>query len=124
MSLVAALIFLVPAGVLLLVRGVRLYRYELGDRAFSVSLFGRYEIVSIRYEEMAEVTVAKWWELNSAGWWPLLLKDRFASEVVVIERRGGLQRCVVVTPERPQEFVARIAMRRLEIKRTQSSKSI
>ncbi|QWP78182.1 hypothetical protein J5226_07235 [Lysobacter sp. K5869] len=119
-SVLPALALLVPAGVLLLVRGMRLYRYELGERSFSVKLFGRYELVSIRFEEMLELKVAKWWDVTSAGWSPLLLKDHFALEVVVIKRKDGLYRQVVVTPDNPREFVALIAVRKRALERVEA----
>lgn len=117
-SLLPVFALLVPAGILMLIRGVRLYRYELGGRSFSVKLFGKYELISIGFEEIVEINVAKWWDVTSAGWSPLLLKDRFSLEVVVIKRRHGLYRHIVVTPEKPREFVALIVLRKRGLERS------
>ncbi|MBN7135717.1 hypothetical protein A7A76_13375 [Lysobacter enzymogenes] len=116
-SVLPVLALLVPAGVLLLVRGVRLYRYELGEHSLSVKLFGKFELVSIRFEDVLEAKVARWWEVTSAGWSPLLLKDRYALEMVVIKRKDGLYRNVVVTPDNPREFVALITVRKKALER-------
>lgn len=109
--LIASLVVLLLVGVLLSGRA-SVYKYKIDRNALVVSFFDLFDLYSIPYADMSDARVARFWDHSVSGWMPLLLKNRFAIDVVVISRGDGFFRKIVLTPRLPYNFVAELLLAR------------
>ena len=108
-TLVAAAII---ALALLQLAGPYLYQYRLGDQRFEVKLFGLLPILRIRFSEISEARVMAGPELLNP-WAGVRFGNRiFAARPVMIRKKRGLIRSLILTPLNPEEFVAELNRRR------------
>lgn len=108
MDIFIAIVVVLLLSVVLIFFRVRVYRYELTDFGLVVSLFGVLKLMTVPYKNMVGVRVIRSWDLSAAGWWPLLLKNRFSLDVVLINVDVGFFRSIVITPDSPQDFVEKL----------------
>lgn len=100
------LALLIASGLIVwLISGVsRMYSYVLGPSSLDVFILERFRIVSIPYSDIVSVWAADCLGATRVGLLPLRLKNRFALRVVVVEKKTGVFRTVILTPEDADEF--------------------
>lgn len=120
---IASLVMLVLMWILVSGRA-SVYRYRMDQDALIVRFFNLFDLYSVPYMDMSDVRVARSWDYSSSGWMPLLLKNRFAIDVVVVCRVNGFFRKIVLTPEHPHDFVAALHAARNALISAQSTRSV
>lgn len=89
--------------------GLRLiYDYRLTGDSLEILLFRVFPVYRVPFKEIESVYMTSW---NQAklGFSTLRLGNRFARRFVVIRRKSGSLRVLVITPDRPEEFVNRVS---------------
>jgi hypothetical protein len=89
--------------------GRRIYSYAVTPTHFEVRLFGRLRIYRIALSDIGDVT---FWRISpadiAASFTTLRLGNRVFGTAVVIKRRGGFPRCVIVTPDDPARMLSEL----------------
>ncbi len=115
LAYIAALLFLIA---LALARRVVLrwtIAYRLDPDAVRVTIFNRFAIVTMPYRDIVEISTVASDEVltprSGVMFAAIRAGNRRSREAVLIVRRRGLRRGVVITPERPAEFLAVVSAR-------------
>jgi hypothetical protein len=89
--------------------GLRLlYGYRVRDQAIEVVLFHVLPVYRLPLEDIEQIRKASWSELGVGGR-TLRLGNRFARQSVLIQRRSGWIRRIVITPDDPDRFISEVA---------------
>ncbi len=94
--------------------------YRRDPDAVRVVVFRRFPIVTIPYHAIVEVRRVSSDEVlvprSGVMLAAIRVGNRWTREAVLIVRRKGLRRGVVITPERPDEFVADVRARAVHLR--------
>ncbi len=94
-------------------------QYRVTDTAFSVRLFGRICLYRARLEDIWEARNITFTDAmlgrthgpsetqGVAGWLsiPLMIPNKIPTRLVLIRKRGGILRDIIITPDSPGEFL-------------------
>lgn len=115
LSYVAAVVFLVAFVLGLRVTLRRVIEYRRDSDAVRVVVFGRLPIITIPYRTIVEISKVRSDEVvvprRLVMFTAIRAGNRLSGDAVLIVRRKGLRRGVVLTPEGPDEFVADVRAR-------------
>ena len=86
--------------------GLRLiYSYDIRDGAIRVVLFSVFPVVRFPILNVVSVTRASRKGLWLNPWYALRLGNRIFGDAVLIRRRQGLIKLIVITPDDPDRFI-------------------
>jgi|SRR5882757_3046830 hypothetical protein len=85
-----------------------LYGYRVHNHAIEVVLFHLLPVYRIPIEDIESIQKASWRELGIGGA-TLRLGNRVFGQGVLIQRRSGWFRRVVISPEDPDSFISLVA---------------
>lgn len=89
--------------------GLRLlYSYRLTPDSLEILLFRALPVYRLPFKEIESAYTASWSEAK-LGFSALRLGNRFARRYVVIKKKGGLLRVLVITPVKADEFAKQIS---------------
>lgn len=125
MTFISILAFLAVVGTATQL-GLRvLIRYEAGDRELRVRLVGL-TVVRVPYEEIADVGTVRWWDLliprTRATFNGIRAGNRiFFREAVVVRRARGIRKFVILTPDAPSAYAAKLGEQASRAKQTRDA---
>lgn len=91
-----------------MIYGLRfLYGFRVCNHAIEVVLFGVFPVYQVRVEDVAEIKKVPWRDLRIGGG-ILRLGNQFAGQCVLIQKRTGWFRRVVITPKNPDAFISQV----------------
>jgi hypothetical protein len=89
--------------------------YRLTDSALDVTIFRLVRLGRVPYAEILEVRRTRWPELFARDLrWAESLGSSIFRPLVLIRRRSGRRRCVIITPAETDTFVAALQARAAE----------
>ena len=109
----AVLVILAMAAVILCFQnyiGPRFAQYHIGDKTVDYVIMGRFRPVRVSFEDIIEIHSLPFWMIFFTPALNLINRAFFA-RFVLVRRRCGLFRRVVITPDRADEFVRAVQQR-------------
>jgi hypothetical protein len=100
MAFVPALLFLIGQFVLRFI-----YSYDIKNGAIRVLLFAAIPVIRIPISEVVQVTRASTTRLWLNPWYAVRLGNRIIGQAVLVQRKQGLVKSIVITPDDPDRFI-------------------
>ena len=85
-----------------------IYDYRVGNQAVGVVLFRVVPVYRLPFEQIEQIGKTSWKQLGIGGVGALRFDNRFTGQRVLIQKRTGLIRRVVITPDQPDEFISQV----------------
>jgi hypothetical protein len=85
-----------------------LYSYDVAEGSIRILLFSKFPIARFRISEIANVEIKRTASLLLRPFFALRFGNRLSGECVVITKRRGILRTIIITPRQPADFVSRI----------------
>jgi hypothetical protein len=89
--------------------GPFIYGFRVKDRAVEVVLFKIVPIYRLSVDDIMLVEARSWLDFGITGFTALRMTNHFTLRGVLIQKRKGLFRHIVIAPDDPGAFVERVA---------------
>ncbi len=89
--------------------GPHLGKYKIADNSIEYTMFGRLRVWEASFDDISEIQIisfSRLWVTPS-----LRLMNRPFAKYVLIRKRSGIFKAVVITPDNPEEFVRLVQQR-------------
>ena len=99
-ALAALLVIFLGGGQLV---GPHLGKYRITDNSIEYTLFGRIHVWKSSFDDISDIQIisfARLWVTPS-----LRLMNQSFAQYVLVRKRRGIFRAVVITPDNPEEFI-------------------
>lgn len=83
------------------------YDYRIENRAIEIVLFHLVPIYRLPFEDIELIRKTSWSELGVGGI-TIRFGNRFAGQCVLIQKRNGWFRRIVITPNNADEFIGQV----------------
>lgn len=104
-----ALLLIVLTGTAFQLFGRYLYNYRLTDDSIQLVVAGVVPVMTIRYAEIARIREASFGQALKSGLFTLRLGNRIIGGIVLIQRKKGLIRSILLTPDDVPTFLRQVA---------------
>jgi hypothetical protein len=108
-KIVAALIFFIIVGALAFqILGRYVFRYRITKDSLQFVVFGKIPYMSIKLANIAEIREVSFKEATFQK--PLVWRcgNRLWGKIVLIRRKKGIIKTILITPDNPDEFISEI----------------
>jgi len=99
--------------------------YMVTERAIEIRVMKKMRIMRIAFDEIADIhtipyrDMLPWLNPKSVGW--MRLGNRLCATGVLINRKGGIARSIVISPDKSNEFVENIRSKLSQANSTRQS---
>lgn len=85
--------------------------YQLNDASLTIVVFGFIKVMKIPYADIGDVREMTFKETLRPSLTTLRFGNRIFGNIILIERKAGLVRRVLITPDDPSDFISKIRAR-------------